>query len=100
MKSKTSEVGEPSTATAIVNYILNKSLPFLCVGGVLFYEVGWTSVVPYFVLGLMWFASYFSFSCGYSAAVVENNFSHMIMSLADEAMDEDDIIKTKEEKTK
>jgi hypothetical protein len=100
MKSKTIETSEPSTATSTVNYILNKVMPFLCVGAVLFYELGWVSPVPYFVLGLMWFASHFSFSCGYSTAVVENNFSHMIMSLADEAMDEDDIIKTKEEKTK
>jgi hypothetical protein len=100
MKDKTSEMGEPSTATAVVNYILNKSMPFLCGGGFLFYEFGWMSLAPYFVLGLMWFASYFSFSCGYSAAVVENNFGHMIMRLAEEDVDEEDIIKTKEKKTK
>ena len=100
MKDKTSEMGEPSTATAVVNYILNKAMPFLCVGSVLFYEFGWVSAVPYFVLGLMWFASYFSFSCGYSAAVVENNFSRMIMRLAEEDVDAEDIVKTKEKKTK
>ena len=100
IEDNSSELREPSPATAVVNYVLNKSMPFLCVGGFLFYEFGWMSLAPYFVLGLMWFASYFSFSCGYSAAVLEQNFSGMIMRLSDEELDDEDTTEQKEKKTK
>lgn len=100
MKDKNNEMNEPSSATIVMNYMLNRTMPFLCAAGVLFYEFGWMSLVPYFVLGLMWFVSSFSFSCGYSAAVLEQNFSGMIMRLSEEELDDEDIIEPKEKKTK
>jgi hypothetical protein len=100
MKNETNETLEQSTATTVVNYILNKTMPYLCASGFLFYECGWMSPLPYFVLSLMWFASHFSFACGYSAAVTDNNFSRMIVGLAEEELDEEDIIETKKNKTK
>ena len=100
MSNEINKVSGPSGATIVVNYILNKTMPFLCVGGFLFYECGWMSPIPYLVLGLMWFASHFSFACGYSAAVTDNNFSNLVMRLAEDDLPEEDDAKTKESKTK
>jgi hypothetical protein len=72
---ETLDIKEPTMATAAVNYILNRFMPFLCAGGLLFYACGYNSLVPYAVLGFMWFASRFSFGCGFASAVMEHEFN-------------------------
>lgn len=63
-ENKTTEYTDVSSATAIVNYILNKFMPFVFVVGILFYTNAFDMWVSYLILPLMWFASAYSFKCG------------------------------------
>lgn len=96
-------IPELSPATAVVNYILNRSMPFLCAGGLLFYACGYDSLIPYVVLGLMWFASKFSFDCGFATAILESQFN-VAMKLAVSQQEVEDIddenLESKEKKQK
>ena len=74
-------------ATAVINYMLNRFMPFICVLGILIYTCGYDSLVPYAVLGFMWFTSKFSFDCGEASAILEhglNSYGAMILVEDDE----------------
>lgn len=71
----TTETSQLSVATAAVNYILNRVMPFLCVGGLLIYACGYDSLIPYAVLGFMWFTSSFSFACGFASAMMDQELN-------------------------
>ena len=71
----TTEISQPSVATSAINYILNRFMPFLCVGGLLIYACGYDSLIPYAVLGFMWFTSSFSFACGFASATMDQELN-------------------------
>jgi hypothetical protein len=97
----TIETTQPSPATSAVNYILNRSMPFICSGGLLFYACGYDSLIPYAVLGFMWFASRFSFGCGFASAVMNHEIkTYMAVSLEDFEDTEDDTTETNKEERK
>ena len=97
----TMETSQPSVSTAAVNYILNRCMPFICVAGLLIYECGYDSLIPYAVLGFMWFASRFSFACGFASAILEHEpLARMAFSLEDFEDDEEKIVESKEREQK
>ena len=63
-KNKVAQTDEVSSATAIVNYILNRFMPFVFVFGILFYINAFEMWVSYLILPLVWFISTYSFKCG------------------------------------
>lgn len=91
---ETIEVSSPSLATTVINYILNRFMPFICVWGVLVYACGYDSLVPYIVLAFMWYASKFSFDCGFASAIIDPEMKMLKVSLDDldipESVDEPD----------
>ena len=56
---------------AIVNYSLNKFLPYIMVGVLLFSQLDFMSWEPYVILGFIFFIDKFSFKTGYSVAYCE-----------------------------
>jgi hypothetical protein len=95
---ETIEVSSPSLATTVINYILNRFMPFICVGCVLIYACGFDSLVPYIVLAFMWYASKFSFDCGFASAIIDHEMKMLKVSLdeldipepTDESVEEDE----------
>ena len=80
----------PSMATSVVNYILNRFMPYILVASLLFYACGFASLVPYMVLGLMWFSSHFAFGCGVAATIMDDEIKlHKSAILMDRLADED-----------
>ena len=97
----TMETSQPSVATAAVNYILNRCMPFICVAGLLIYACGYDSLIPYAVLGFMWFASRFSFACGFASAIMDHAIkTYMAVSLEDFEDKEEEIVESKKEERK
>lgn len=97
----TAEINQPSVATIAANYILNRCMPFICVGGLLIYACGYDSLVPYAVLGFMWFASRFSFTCGFASAIMEHEIKTcMAISSEDFEDKEDEIVESTEDEQK
>ena len=96
----TMETSQLSMATAAINYILNRCMPFICAAGLLIYACGYDSLIPYAVLGFMWFASRFSFGCGFASAVMEHEFNLYRATVFVEDEDEDEEITEKPEKEK
>ena len=97
----TTEISQPSMATAAINYILNRFMPFLCVGGLLIYACGYDSLIPYAVLGFMWFASRFSFACGFASAIMDHEIiTYMAVSAEDFEDKEEEIVESKKEERK
>lgn len=73
MKNNQITESEISELNAALNYVLNKFMPLLCVSFILFYTLGFTSPIPYLVIGLFVFSNKYSFLCGYADAVMFNN---------------------------
>ena len=92
---ETLDIKEPTVATAAVNYILNRFMPFICAAGLLFYACGYDSLIPYAVMGFMWFASRFSFGCGFASAVMENEFNLYRANVIREMLDEEEVAEKK-----
>jgi hypothetical protein len=57
---------------AIINYSLNKFLPYLFVGALLFSQLNWETWQPYVILGFIFFIDKFSFKTGYAVAYCES----------------------------
>tara|TARA_R110000744_G_scaffold687_4_gene2661 strand:+ start:5975 stop:6184 length:210 start_codon:yes stop_codon:yes gene_type:complete len=57
---------------AIINYSLNKFLPYLFVVALLFSQIDWETWQPYVILGFIFFIDKFSFKTGYSVAYCES----------------------------
>jgi len=88
----TIETSQPSMASAVINYMLNRFMPFICAGGLLFYACGYDSLIPYAVLGFMWFVSKFSFDCGVAFAMLEQELnSCKAMIFAEDEKEEEKI---------
>ena len=79
-----------STATSILNYMMNRYMPFLCVAFLLFSTQGFTSWISYLIIGFMWFASYNSFKCGMAYVLCEVDENTNI-AFSDDS-DEDNIL--------
>ncbi len=60
-----------SSFNIVLNYCLNKYVPYLFVGFVLFWHLSYESWAPYVILGLVFFIDKFSFRTGYSVAYCE-----------------------------
>jgi hypothetical protein len=57
----------------ILNFTLNKFLPFLLIGFLSFYSLGFFRFEPYVILGLAIFIGRFNFNAGYAVAYCEKN---------------------------
>tara|TARA_B100001093_G_scaffold454094_1_gene463189 strand:+ start:1195 stop:1467 length:273 start_codon:yes stop_codon:yes gene_type:complete len=72
MKNEKSQVvDEVSTATAILNYLMNTFMPYVCVLGILIYNSGFEMWSSYLILPLMYFSSKYSFNCGIAHVLCE-----------------------------
>ena len=64
---KTQETG----FNTLLNYSLNKFLPIILMGVLLFSEMGPELWQPYVILGLAFFIGHFNFKVGYAVAICE-----------------------------
>lgn len=64
---------EITELNAALNYVLNKFMPILCISVLLFYSLGFNSIIPYFVIGLVIFSNKYSFMCGYADAILSTD---------------------------
>lgn len=71
-ENKVNEESSISPFNAALNYVLNKFMPLILVCFILFYTIGFNSVVPYLVIGFFIFSNKYSFLCGYADAVLVN----------------------------
>ena len=60
-------------AGAIINYSLNKLMPFLIIGFLIFIKFGFNTWEPYVVLGLCFFIAKFSHDVGFAVGFCEKN---------------------------
>ena len=58
--------------TNILNYILNKFCPILVVAVLSFAKLGFNTFEPYVIVGMMIYASYFSYKVGYAMGLCES----------------------------
>jgi len=99
---ETLDIKEPTMATSVVNYTLNRFMPFICTAGLLLYSCGYDSLIPYAVLGFMWFASRFSFGCGFASALLQSelNMAHVVFSSTEVEESEDETLNSEDKKLK
>jgi len=64
-------VDEISTATAVINYLMNTCMPYLCVLGILMYTNAFEMWVSYLILPFMYFSTRYSFRCGVAHVLAE-----------------------------
>jgi hypothetical protein len=83
-----------STATTILNYIMNRYMPFVCVAFLLFCTLGFSTWPSYLIIGFMWFATSYSFNCGIAHVLCEVDYVPVTMneSSTEEKTDEDGIL--------
>tara|TARA_R110002167_G_scaffold10563_3_gene48133 strand:+ start:47 stop:286 length:240 start_codon:yes stop_codon:yes gene_type:complete len=70
MKNKIKDI-EIGAITCVLNYTLNKFLPFIFIGTLLFLNMSFETWEPYAIMGFVWFIDRFSFKVGYSVAICE-----------------------------
>lgn len=58
---------------AVLNFTLNKFLPFIIISFLCFFKMGYECFEPYVIIGLSLFASHFHFKTGYAVAYCEKN---------------------------
>lgn len=58
---------------AIINYALNKFIPYLIILGLVFSQMDYATIYPYITMGFILFVDKFSFKTGYSVAYCEKN---------------------------
>ena len=86
----------PSMVTSVINYMLNRFMPYILVASILCFKCGFDSYVPYLVLGLMWFSSHFSFGCGVASSVVDSEFRTLESKILLERLCEEELKETNE----
>ena len=59
--------------TYVINYVLNKSIPYICLLCFIFSQMDYLTVYPYLTMGFIIFIDKFSFKTGYSVAYCEKN---------------------------
>ena len=57
----------------VLNYALNKFAPFIIIGFLAFYKIGFNSFEPYVILFFSMFIAHFNWRAGYSVAYCEKN---------------------------
>jgi hypothetical protein len=57
----------------VLNFALNKFLPFIIITCLCFYSLGFERFEPYVIIGLSFFIGHFNFKAGYAVAYCENN---------------------------
>ena len=85
----------PSTITTILNYIMNRYMPFVCVAFLLFCTLGFATWSSYLIIGFMWFATSYSFKCGIAHVLCEVECTSETMnesSTEEKKTDEDGIL--------
>jgi hypothetical protein len=58
---------------AIINYALNKFIPYICLFLFIFSQMDYATIYPYVTIGFIVFVDKFSFKTGYSVAYCEKN---------------------------
>lgn len=59
--------------THIINYGLNKFVPYLVLLAIVFSQMDYATIFPYLTMGFIFFVDKFSFKTGYSVAFCEKN---------------------------
>ena len=59
--------------THIINYSLNKFLPYVFLLFLVFSQMDYATLYPYLTIGFIFFIDKFSFKTGYSVAYCEKN---------------------------
>lgn len=59
--------------TTILNYCLNKFIPYAVISFLVFWQMDYSTIYPYIVVGFIFFIDKFSFKTGYSVAYCEAN---------------------------
>lgn len=62
-----------SSLNIVFNYCLNKYVPYLFIGFILFWHLGYETWAPYVVMAFVLFIDKFSFKTGYSVAYCKKN---------------------------
>lgn len=57
----------------IINYSLNKFVPYLCLFFFIFSQMDYATLYPYATIAFIFFIDKFSFKTGYSVAYCEKN---------------------------
>lgn len=57
----------------VINFTMNKFCPFLIIGFLSFYKMGYECFEPYVIIALSFFISHFHFKTGYAVAYCEQN---------------------------
>lgn len=57
----------------VLNFALNKFMPFILIAFLSFYEMGHETFTPYFIIALAIFIGHFNFRAGYAVAYCEKN---------------------------
>ena len=55
----------------ILNYMLNKTMPFIIIAFLLFYKLGLDSIEAYAILGLSFYICHFNYKVGYAVGLCE-----------------------------
>lgn len=56
----------------MTNYLLNKFMPFLIIGALLFLNFGFYKFEPYIILALACYINCFNYKVGYSVGICES----------------------------
>jgi hypothetical protein len=74
--TETTDVNESENANdglfAFINHALNKCMPILLTGFILFHFFGFLTWQPYMIIVLFLFASNYNFKCGYAYKAIED----------------------------
>ena len=73
---------------AMIEYVLNKFLPYFLLGVLLVYSFPLTNFVPYVIIGLVFFIDKYSFKIGRSVGEYENNI--IFRTKVDKEVEKDD----------
>lgn len=57
----------------VINFSMNKFCPFLIIGFLCFYKMGYECFEPYAILALSFFVGHFHFKTGYAVAYCEKH---------------------------
>lgn len=57
-----------------LDYTMNKYMPTLLIGFIMFYTLGYETWEPFVVIGLVLFSNSYNFKCGFANACLEYGF--------------------------
>ena len=56
----------------ILNFCLNKFMPTIFIAVLAFYKMGFGSIEPYIIMGMLFFSQHFHYKSGYAVAYCES----------------------------